>query len=51
MTKQRIIGGISGATGFAYSVKKVLELVRDPGLKTHQKVSNAAKLTREHETE
>ncbi|MCD7099659.1 UbiX family flavin prenyltransferase [Stenotrophomonas sp. MMGLT7] len=49
MQKPRVIIGISGATGFQYGVK-ALQLLRELGAETHLVMSNAAGLTREHET-
>lgn len=46
---QRIIIGISGATGFIYGVR-ALELLKPMGIQTHLVISNAAHTTRTHET-
>lgn len=49
MERQRIILGVSGATGFAYAVK-ALELLRELSVETHLVVSKAAERTRALET-
>lgn len=48
--RQRIIVGISGATGFRYGLK-ALELLRELGVEVHLVVSRAAELTRAYETD
>lgn len=50
MQKPRVVIGISGATGFQYSVS-ALQLLRELGVETHLVMSKAADLTREHETD
>ena len=50
MTTQRIIVGISGASGFQYGVK-ALELLRGQGLEVHLVVSKGAEKTCELETD
>ena len=50
MTTQRIIVGISGASGFQYGVK-ALELLRGQGLEVHLVVSKCAEKTCELETD
>ncbi len=47
-TKQRLIVGITGATGLIYGVR-LLELLRAIGIDSHLVVSRAADLTRAHE--
>jgi 4-hydroxy-3-polyprenylbenzoate decarboxylase len=47
---QRLIVGISGASGFVYGVR-LLEALRDLGVETHLVVSKAAQLTMAHETD
>lgn len=47
---QRIIVGISGASGAIYGVR-VLEALRDLGVETHLIVSKAARLTLDYETD
>lgn len=49
MQKQRLIIGISGATGFSYGIK-ALQLAREMGVETHLVMSPAADLTRQHES-
>ncbi|WP_434777167.1 UbiX family flavin prenyltransferase [Neisseria sp. Ec49-e6-T10] len=50
MNTQRMIIGISGATGFLYGVR-ALELLKPlPHIETHLVVSKAAQLTRQQET-
>src|SRR6266852_911457 len=49
MSKQRIVVGITGATGFAYGVR-ALKLLRELGLETHLVVSRAGDMTREYES-
>ncbi|RMI29918.1 UbiX family flavin prenyltransferase [Nocardia stercoris] len=46
---QRLVVGISGATGIAYGVR-VLELARKAGVETHLVVTPAAQQTRAYET-
>ena len=48
-SKRRLIVGISGATGFAYSIK-LLELLRQADIETHLVVSKPAEMTRSYET-
>lgn len=48
--KQRLIVGISGATGIVYGIR-LLELLREAGIETHLVVSKSAEVTRAHETE
>ncbi|QGM80254.1 UbiX family flavin prenyltransferase [Otariodibacter oris] len=51
MEKQRIIVGISGASGFQYGFK-ALQLLKDiPHIETHLVMSKGAELTREYETD
>lgn len=50
MTRQRIIVGISGATGIRYGIR-ALQLLRELDIETHLVVSRAGELTREYETE
>lgn len=50
MTTQRIIVGISGASGFQYGVK-ALELLRGQGLEVHLVMSKGAEKTCELETD
>ncbi|MFI1918824.1 UbiX family flavin prenyltransferase [Nocardia sp. NPDC020380] len=47
---QRLVVGISGATGIAYGVR-VLELARKAGVETHLVVTPAGQQTRAYETE
>ncbi|CAI8718608.1 MULTISPECIES: UbiX family flavin prenyltransferase [Methylococcus] len=47
---QRLIVGISGATGIIYGAR-LLELLKETGIETHLVVSRAADLTRAHELE
>lgn len=47
--RQRIVVGISGATGVIYGVR-ALQLLRELGVETHLVVSRAGELTREQET-
>ncbi|MBN9229659.1 MAG: aromatic acid decarboxylase [Legionella sp. 40-6] len=49
MTKNRIIVGISGASGIIYGIK-LLEMLRIANIETHLIVSKSAQLTRVHET-
>lgn len=48
MAQQRIIIGISGATGFAYGIK-ALELLQPLDIETHLVISKAAQLTGSYE--
>lgn len=48
MAVQRIVIGISGATGFAYGIK-ALELLQPLDIETHLVISKAAQLTRSYE--
>jgi 4-hydroxy-3-polyprenylbenzoate decarboxylase len=50
MKKQRIVIGISGASGFQYGMK-ALTLCRELGLETHLVISKGAELTRSMETD
>ena len=50
MSRQRIVIGISGASGFQYGLK-ALELVRPLGLETHLVISKGAEMTRSMETD
>lgn len=50
MKKQRMIVGISGATGFVYAIK-LLELLRQLNIETHLVVTKTGHLTRTFETE
>ncbi|HBX73679.1 MAG TPA: 3-octaprenyl-4-hydroxybenzoate carboxy-lyase, partial [Halieaceae bacterium] len=45
---QRIIVGISGASGIVYGVR-ALELLRDCGVETHLVITKSAELTLHHE--
>lgn len=49
MHKQRVIVGISGASGFQYGLE-ALRLLKAAGLETHLVMSKGADLTRQHET-
>lgn len=49
-TKNRIIIGISGATGIQYGIR-ALELLRTQDIETHLVVSRAAEMVRKYETE
>ncbi len=49
MTAQRIIVGITGATGFLYGVR-VLELLQPMPVEVHLVISKAAQITRAYET-
>lgn len=49
MAPQRLIVGISGATGIVYGVR-LLELLRDTPIETHLVVSRAGDMTRAYET-
>lgn len=48
--KQRIIVGISGASGAVYGVR-LLELLRNAGVETHLIISRAAQMTLAYETD
>ena len=48
MAVQRLVIGISGATGFAYGIK-ALELLQPLDIETHLVISKAAQLTRSYE--
>ncbi|MEH6306000.1 UbiX family flavin prenyltransferase [Olivibacter sp. CPCC 100613] len=50
MTKQRIVVGISGATGIQYGIK-ALELLQKLGVETHLIISRAAEMVRTYETD
>lgn len=50
MTCDRIVVGITGASGTAYGVR-TLEVLREAGVETHLVVSSAGHLTREYETD
>ena len=47
-SRQRLIVGISGASGIIYGMR-LLELLRDTDIETHLVVSRAGELTRKHE--
>lgn len=47
--RQRLIVGISGASGFQYGIK-ALRLLRELNVETHLVISPAAHLNRQHET-
>lgn len=49
MAKQRIIIGITGATGFVYGVQ-ALKLLKKLNIETHLVITKPAELTREYET-
>ena len=49
MSRQRIIVGITGATGVVYGVR-ALQMLRELDIETHLVVSRAGELTRAHET-
>ena len=49
MDRQRLVVGISGATGIAYGMR-VLELARKAGVETHLVVTTAGQQTRAYET-
>lgn len=49
MGKQRMIVGITGASGTVYGVR-MLQLLRAAGIETHLVVSKAGDMTRAHET-
>jgi flavin prenyltransferase len=48
--KQRLVVGVSGATGIVYAAR-ALEVLRSVGIETHLVVSRAADLTRAYETD
>jgi 4-hydroxy-3-polyprenylbenzoate decarboxylase len=50
MQKQRLIVGISGASGAVYGVR-LLELLKDTGIETHLIMSRAAQVTLAYETD
>src|SRR5258706_4495062 len=47
--RQRIVVGISGATGIIYGIR-ALQMLRELGVETHLVVSRAGEMTREYET-
>jgi len=47
--RERIVVGISGATGIIYGIR-ALQMLRELGIETHLVVSRAAEMTREYET-
>src|SRR6202048_1394003 len=47
--RQRIVVGISGATGIIYGIR-ALQVLRELDIETHLVVSRAGEMTREHET-
>jgi flavin prenyltransferase len=49
MERQRLIVGITGASGTIYGVR-MLQLLRTAGIETHLVVSSAGEMTRAHET-
>ena len=49
LQKERLIVGVTGATGIVYAVR-TLEVLRALGVETHLVVSRAAELTRAYET-
>ncbi|WP_301098330.1 UbiX family flavin prenyltransferase [Otariodibacter sp.] len=51
MDKQRIIVGISGASGFQYGFKTLQLLKEIPHIETHLVMSKGAELTRQYETD
>ncbi|MGX2955673.1 UbiX family flavin prenyltransferase [Ursidibacter arcticus] len=51
MTTQRIIIGISGASGFQYGFKALQLLSQIPHIETHLVMSKGAELTRQYETQ
>lgn len=51
MTKQRIIVGISGASGFQYGFKALSLLKQLENIETHLVMSKGAELTRQYETD
>ena len=50
LPKQRLIVGVSGATGIVYA-SRALEVLRSLGIETHLVVSRAAERTRAYETD
>ena len=50
MTPQRLVVGISGASGFVYGVR-LLQLLAELRVETHLVISRAALLTMAHETD
>lgn len=50
LEKERLVVGITGATGIVYAVR-ALEVLRALGIETHLVVSRAAELTRAYETD
>ncbi len=50
MAKQRIIVGITGATGFVYGVH-ALKLLKELNVESHLVITKPAELTREYETD
>ncbi|WP_029003264.1 UbiX family flavin prenyltransferase [Azorhizobium doebereinerae] len=49
MEKDRVVVGITGASGFQYGLE-ALRLLNDAGVETHLVMSKGADLTRQHET-
>jgi 4-hydroxy-3-polyprenylbenzoate decarboxylase len=49
-TPQRLVVGISGASGVIYGIR-VLELLRDKGIETHLVMSKSAEMTLAYETD
>jgi len=49
-TAQRLVVGISGASGVIYGIR-VLELLRDKGIETHLVMSKSAEMTLAYETD
>ena len=47
--RQRVVVGISGATGIIYGIR-ALQMLRELGIETHLVVSRAGEMTREYET-
>src|SRR5258705_5437682 len=47
--RQRIVVGISGATGIIYGIR-ALQMLRELDIETHLVVSRAGEMTREYET-
>jgi 4-hydroxy-3-polyprenylbenzoate decarboxylase len=47
--RQRIVVGISGATGIIYGIR-ALQMLRELGIETHLVISRAGEMTREYET-
>lgn len=48
-TRQRLIVGITGASGIVYGIR-ALQILREFGIETHLVVSRAGEMTRAHET-